>query len=544
MTWVSPGRTTGSPRKSTCMDIYSRRVNGHVDLETVLAKHFPWCAEWYDELKALFREYAERKEKGHLLDYDDLLLYWYFLLDDDGMADALGGAFEHILVDEYQDTNRIQAGILVGMRRGNPNITAVGDDAQSIYSFRSATVENMLDFPHHFPGARVITLEQNYRSVEPILKTANCTIAQERRRYSKDLWSARKGGQRPQLVTCVDDTQQDEWVIGQVLEHREQGIPLHKQAVLFRATSHSASLELALARKNIPFRKYGGLRFLEAAHIKDVLCLLRIVENPRDEVAWFRVLQLLPGIGPATAGAAFQHVASAEFDLTSLATFGTPEAAREDMARLGALLSDLVSLREAGPAQQLERVVPFYLPLLERRYERIESRVADIRHLAQLARGCASVREFVSDLVLDPPVSTGDMAGPPVVDEDWLVLSTIHSAKGLEWDAVYLIHAADGCLPSDMATGDPEDIEEELRLMYVALTRARDYLYVLWPLRYYHSPPGVSDNHSYAQRSRFLTDAVVETMEVAEAAPQSLPDPEAPTPGRVNVASRIRRMWQ
>ncbi|MCX5999467.1 MAG: ATP-dependent helicase, partial [Chloroflexi bacterium] len=532
------------PRKSTCLEIYSHRINGESDLETVLKKDFPWCQMWEQELKTLFREYVERKAKRNILDYDDLLLYWYHLLQDESIAESIGGRFDHILVDEYQDTNPMQAAILAGMRRRNSNITAVGDDAQSIYGFRSASVQNMLDFPQTFPGTTIVTLEQNYRSTQLILDTTNRVIAQASHRYSKEIWSTRREGQTPRLITCVDEDHQSTEVIRQVLEHYEQGIPLRSQAVLFRAAAYSDSLELALARSNIPFHKYGGLRFLEAAHIKDLVSFLRIAENPRDEIAWFRVLQLLKGVGPATAAAAFEHVAAGAHDPSALAGFQAPAAARQEMTGLGLLMSDLAAMGDDNPSQQIERIRLFYDPILERTYENASPRLNDIGHLGELAASYESRRQFLADLVLDPPVSTGDLAGPPLKDEDWLVLSTIHSAKGLEWDAVYLIHAADGCLPSDMSTGSEEEIEEELRLTYVAMTRAKDFLYVLWPLRYYHRADGFSDRHSYAQCSRFFTPKVRDTMdEVAcgEAGDDS-DIPHSATSGPP-ISSRIRSMW-
>jgi DNA helicase-2/ATP-dependent DNA helicase PcrA len=533
------------PRKSTCMEIYSRRVSGVEELEPVLKKHFPWCEEWHDQLKAMFRAFTERKLKLNLLDYDDLLLYWDFLVQDQAMAEVVGDRFEHILVDEYQDTNRIQASILSGMRRNRANITVVGDDAQSIYSFRSATVQNMLDFPSQFHGTTIVRLEQNYRSAEPILETANRVITQTSQGYSKRLWSRRQSSQRPMLITCADEEHQSEEVIDRVLEHREQGILLRDQAVLFRAASHSTSLELALSRRNIPFRKYGGLRFLEAAHIKDLVCFLRLAINPRDEVAWFRALQLLLGVGPGTASAAIEHLGQDGFAPTALETFRFPPSAREEAEGLVQLLDDLTTGHQANPSVMIERVRPFYAPILERNHENVAARIADLDHLAQLATGVGSTSDFLADLVLDPPTSTGDLAGPPVLDEDWLVLSTIHSAKGLEWDAVYLIHAADGCLPSDMATGSREEIDEEVRLTYVAMTRARDFLYVLWPMRYFHFPATVSDNHSYAQRCRFLTEDVVQTMDRVGHS-RLLPEPDRPSPrtARVDIGVRLQDLWR
>ena len=533
------------PRKGTCLAIYSRRVNGNEELETVLKKDFPWCEMWNDELKALFREYVSRKQRQNILDYDDLLLYLYYLLQDQEVADSSGGRFDHVLVDEYQDTNRIQAGILLGLRRKNNNIMVVGDDAQSIYGFRSATIRNMLDFPQQFSGAKIVTLDQNYRSIQPILTTTNCVIAQARERYSKDLWSDRKGDQQPRLITCTDETSQDDEVIHLVLDHYEQGIPLRKQAVLFRAASHSTSLELALTRRNIPFHKYGGLRFLETAHIKDLISFLRIIENPRDEIAWFRVLQLLNGVGPVTAASVVDHMRSNVFNLNSITSFKAPSAVRKEITEFGSVLIDLVKMGDENPGMQIERIRQFYKPLLWRNHENPEPRENDIEYLGVLAAGYRSRRQFLADLILDPPTSTGDLAGPPIKDEDWLVLSTIHSAKGLEWDVVYLIHAADGCLPSDMSTGGDEEIEEELRLAYVAMTRARDFLYVLWPQRYYLRPFGLSDRHNYAQCSRFFTDEVIQTMEdVALGRKVEVEDTGIQKDWKGDIAKRIRYMWE
>lgn len=533
------------PQKATCLDIYSRKVNSSEDLGEVLAKHYPWCFEWEKELVSLFASYVERKQQQNVLDYDDLLLYLYYLLEDPRARDALGERFDHVLVDEYQDTNRIQAGILSRLRVHNRNIMVVGDDAQSIYGFRSATVRNMLDFPREFPGAAIVTLEQNYRSLQPILQTTNRVIAQAHERFSKELWATRGGGQRPQVITCGEESDEDAEVIRLVLEHYEQGIPLRHQAVLFRAASHSASLELALSRKNIPFRKYGGLRFLEAAHVKDMISLLRIVENPRDEIAWFRVLQLISGVGPATAAQAIRHVASHSFNAASIGEFVAPPAAKVEVARLSALMSELSRMTQDNPAVIIERAADYYGPLLQQNYENPEPRRQDIAHLVQLAAGYGSVQAFLDELILDPPVSTADLAGPPLKDEDWLVLSTIHSAKGLEWDAVYLIHAADGCLPSDMSTGSKEEIDEELRLTYVAMTRARDFLYVLWPLRFYGRTPGVTDRHVFAQRSRFITEEVAATMDERAVGRES-EDGEftLPPDALKNIGERIRDIWR
>jgi DNA helicase-2/ATP-dependent DNA helicase PcrA len=531
------------PQKNTCLAIYSRCVNTSHDLGHVLLRDFPWCAEWEPELRRLFKQYVERKQIRNVLDYDDLLLFWVHLLGDDRVAEELDGRFDHILVDEYQDTNRLQADILRAMRRKNGNIMVVGDDAQSIYRFRGATVRNMLDFPDQFPGTTVVTLEQNYRSTTPILETANRVIAEAEERYTKDLWSERKIGQQPRLISCKDEAQQDEYIIDRVLMHYEQGIPLRRQAVLFRAAHLSDSLEVELARRNIPFHKYGGLRFLEVAHVKDVVAILRILENPRDEMAWFRILLLIEGVGPATAGRAVEHVAEHGFDARSIRTFPVPPAIQDTMSALADMLDDLVPRGVRDPASQIERIRTFYDPVLKKVHDRPEIRARDLVSLEQIASRYRSRRQFLTELQLDPPASTSDLAGPPVKDEDWLVLSTIHSAKGCEWDVVYLIHAADGFLPSDLATGSAEEIEEERRLTYVAFTRAKDFLYIAWPLRYYHKWRPFMDDHVFAQRCRFLTDDVLKTLDTFALAEPEDVSMETHLNMETRVLSKIRRMW-
>ena len=536
------------PRKATCLAIYSRCVNTSDSLERVLERDYPWCDEWTDELRELFKRYVSRKQKRNVLDFDDLLLYWSLLVEDESVAKELSGLFDYVLIDEYQDTNTLQAKILRGMRTGNHNIMVVGDDAQSIYKFRGATVRNILDFPKQFGDTTIVKLEQNYRSTTPILDTANRVIAQARERYTKDLWSEKLTGQMPRLITCTDETQQNEYVIDRVLTHYEQGIPLRRQAVLFRAAHLSDSLEVELTRRNIPYHKYGGLRFLEAAHVKDLVAFLRLLENPLDELAWFRVLQLMDGIGPMTASRIIDHVAEHQNDPRSIASFTPPPAAKEVFASLAEVLAQVAPMGTKDPAIQIERIRAFYDPLLPRVYDNPTVRMRDLISLEQIASGYESRRQFLVDLQLDPPTSTADLAGAPYRDEDWLVLSTIHSAKGCEWDAVYLIHAADGFLPSDLATGSEEEIEEERRLTYVALTRAKEFLYVTWPLRYYHKWHALSDRHTYAQPCRFFTSDVLRTLDqvnIADDASDKRPrENEPPFDMELDVAERVRQMWE
>jgi DNA helicase-2/ATP-dependent DNA helicase PcrA len=532
------------PRKNTLFAIYSRKMNSGEDLGCVLKNLFPWCERWEKEIKSIFRDYVELKQKRVVLDYDDLLLYWYYLLEDKKTADIVGSRFDHILVDEYQDSNKLQSDILMRMRTTGKNIMAVGDDAQSIYGFRAATVRNMLDFPSLFPGGRVVALEQNYRSTNQILNTTNLLIAQASSRYSKTLFSTRSDGALPQLVTCKDEEYEADFVVKRVLEHFEQGIALRKQAVLFRSGSHSATLEIALMKKNVPFHKYGGLRFLEAAHVKDFIALIRIADNLRDEMAWFRVLTLFKGVGPAIAGAAFEHLAKSNFDLESLGSFPFPRPVEGQVRKFMELLNAVGAGPEAPDMpHQLEQIASFYAPLLDETYENSKPRASDIEHMVALSSGYTSRTQFIADLVLDPPVSTSDLAGPPKLDEDYLILSTIHSAKGCEWDAVYLIHAADGCLPSDMSTGNADEIEEELRLSYVAMTRARDYLYVVWPLRFYSHPSGHSDRHVYAQCSRFFSKNVKESMALVSFGEERKADAPEITGPPIDIRDKLKSLW-
>ena len=495
------------PKKRTCMNIYSRCVNAREKLAKVLKDDFPWCDDWADELKKLFNGYVDRKESAGALDYDDLLLYWHSLLEDPKAGDTIRGQFDCVLVDEYQDTNRLQAEILYRLCPDGQGVTVVGDDAQSIYSFRAATVRNILDFPKQYADTKTITLEQNYRSTRPILDATNAVIGQAKERFTKNLWSELAEGQPPMLVSCEDEDEQTDFTIGKILEHREAGIDLRRQAVLFRASHHSILLEAELARRKIPFHKYGGLKFVETAHIKDLLAFLRLAENPRDMVAGTRLLPLLPGIGPQKARQLMDDLLESGGDFTVWADWRPPLASAKLWPQLVELLDGLAKDKKDLPGQ-LNRARKFYTPLLEELYDNPNPRSRDLEQLEQIAERYRSRRTMLSEITLDPPASTQDLAGPPVLDDDYLVLSTIHSAKGLEWDSVYVIHAADGNIPSDMATGSTEEIEEERRLFYVALTRAKRWLYVCHPMRYYHYPGNFRDAHSYAQLTRFLPKSV------------------------------------
>jgi DNA helicase-2/ATP-dependent DNA helicase PcrA len=600
------------PRKETLAAIYSRSVNAETKLAQTLRTHFPWCQDHKDGIREIFQRYAQRKREQNVLDYDDLLLFWALLAETPGIGESVEERFDHILVDEYQDTNAVQSRILRAMRKTKRNICAVGDDAQSIYSFRAATVRNILDFPEQFPGTRVVKLEQNYRSTQPILAASNAVMDQARERYEKNLWSARESDQKPVLSTCVDEPDQCKTVCRHIIAHLEEGTPLRRQAVLFRAGWHSDTLEVELARRKIPFHKYGGLKFVEAAHVKDMIALLRMLENPYDEVSWFRVLLLLEGIGPAAARKVIeslgvrrmpprgkQRADAEEGRLGPLSRLHerpptVPAGAREQFEALRVLLAEcsgmvplkpgsrrrkrgatrvqtqMIQVEEASgneaevqepvaddaatndglrgavppPAVQIERIRRFYEPICKAKYENPKIRLRDLEQLEQIAAGYRSRGRFLSDLTLDPPTSTSDLAGVPYLEEDYLILSTVHSAKGCEWDVVHIIHASDGMMPSDMALEDDEGLEEERRLFYVAMTRARDMLYVYFPFRYYRRRSAFGDQHHYAQLTRFLDGPVRKLFE--QRGVVGLETDDRPHGGRAarKVDDWLKGLWQ
>ncbi len=535
------------PLKATCLGIYSRVLNTRAPLAQVLQSLYPWCSEWEEELKKLFGAYVEAKQQQNVLDYDDLLAFWADMMAEPALAREVGERFDHVLVDEYQDTNRLQADILLGMKPTGQGVTVVGDDAQSIYAFRGATVRNILDFPHRFTQpARVVALERNYRSTQPILDASNAVIAAARERHAKNLFTDKASSQRAQLVLVPDEAQQARWVADEVLRQREAGATLKSQAVLFRTSHHSAALELELARRNIPFVKFGGLKFLEAAHVKDVMAVLRFAQNPRSRMAGFRVAQLVPGIGGATATRLLDAMAEAPDPHTALQAFAPPAQAQEGWAQLAALYARLQEPGLAWPAD-IELAKAWYLPVLERLHEDAQVRRLDVEQLARLAAGYGSRERFLTELTLDPPEATSDRSGPPLRDEDYLILSTIHSAKGQEWKAVHVLSVVDGCIPSDMATGTTDEIEEERRLLYVAMTRAKDRLHLVVPQRFYVTQQsGGGDRHLYAGRTRFITEAMLAHFEQVTwpEAPSVRPAAAQPQAPLIEVRARARAAWK
>jgi DNA helicase-2/ATP-dependent DNA helicase PcrA len=530
------------PLKGSCLAIYSRVVNAQLPVDTVVSSLYPWCLGWESELKQLFRAYVQAKQQQQALDYDDLLLYWQQMMAEPALAAAIGARFDHVLVDEYQDTNRLQAAILKALKPDGRGLTVVGDDAQSIYAFRAAEVRNILDFPAQYdPPARVVTLDCNYRSTQAILDASNALIAGAAERFTKNLWSD-KTGARPRLVTVVDEMAQARWVADEVLLLREGGLALKQQAVLFRTGHHSATLELELTRRNIPFVKYGGLKFLEAAHVKDLLSVLRWAQNPRSRLAGFRVAQLIAGMGPAAARRLLEAMAAAPDAAQAMREFKPPAAAAGDWP---AWLSAHDALTPGSWPEDVAAAARWYQPQLERLHDDAAIRAGDLAQLARIAQGFSSRERFLAELTLDPPEATSDESGAPHRDEDYLILSTMHSAKGQEWSAVFVLNAVDGCMPSDMATGSAAEIEEERRLLYVAMTRAKRHLALLVPLRFHVTQQAkYGDRHLYGSLTRFIAPAVAAQFDsVSPADGDAAALPLHLTAATIDVAARVKGLF-
>jgi DNA helicase-2/ATP-dependent DNA helicase PcrA len=533
------------PRKDACLAIYSYRVNTRLSLKQTLEEQFPWCREWEADLTRLYREYVGRKQKNRVLDFDDLLLYWHVMMQNPALAQSLAKNFDHVLVDEYQDTSTLQGEVIHALKPDGRGVTVVGDDAQAIYSFRAAAVENILGFADRYkPKAEIVVLSQNYRSTQQILDSANALMADGARQHRKTLMGTRQSTQRPFYVAMDDAVAQAEYITRKILATREIGGSLKRHAILFRSSHHSDVLEVELSKRDIPFVKYGGLKFLEAAHVKDMMSVLRWADNPRNSVAGFRVLKLLPGIGPGHAKQALDHLEAHSYQVKTLASFDAPQPVKMDWRRFCTLIEKLADPATPWPGQ-VGLVREWYKPHLERVYDAAWTRMGDLEQLEVLSTQHANRERFLTELTLDPPAVTGGQPNGACKDEDYVILSTIHSAKGQEWDIVYVLNVSDGNFPSEFSTGKPEMIEEERRLLYVAMTRARNELHLCAPLKYAVTQQARDgDAHVYGAKSRFMTDKVLECFERISLrnmrGVESLREGEAAT---VDVVAQLKEMW-
>ncbi len=501
------------PKKETIAELFSAQVNKNLPLEHLLARDYPQFEEQAENLARLSDLYRRHKREHQLMDYDDLLLEGRRLLTDhEDLRRRLSQRYGYIMVDEYQDTNWLQAELVRLLAYTHDNVMAVGDDSQSIYSFRGANFRNIMDFPTLFPGARIIKLEENYRSTQPILDLTNTIIAEAHERYTKCLFTQKTAGPRPTLIVAGSENEQSLAVCQLVAELQEQGVGLPEMAVLFRAAYHSFDLEIELVRHHLPFMKYGGFKFMESAHIKDLLAHLRVVSNPRDPVSWSRLLQLVPGIGKKKAETFLRELSREDFGLeAALAWLNQQRRGKTDPTALADLLTRLA---EPGlsPVSRLNLAMSYYDPLMPARFDDAPKRRRELEHLLNITARYRELGDFLNDLTLEPPTSAGDLTP---VRGDFLTLSTIHSAKGLEWQAVFIIWAAEGRFPSSYALDRDEDLEEERRLMYVAATRAQRYLYILYPTVSYNRYLGTTFNAA----SRFVAELPRSLLEAVRAEP-------------------------
>jgi len=496
------------PRKRAIAELFSMVVNRNRSLSDLLEQSYPHLTEFDGDLERLREAYASYKQSRQLRDYDDLLVDLCRLLTErPDAAEQLSRRYRFLMVDEYQDTNLLQAEIVSLLAATHNNVMAVGDDAQSIYSFRGANFRNIMDFPRLFPGARIIRLEENYRSTQPVLDLSNAVINQAAEKYTKNLHTRRGGGVLPLLVQGADEQTQSRFVCQRILELREEGLPLSEMAVLFRSSYHSFDLELELQRHELPFVKRGGFKFIETAHVKDVLGHLRIVANPRDAVSWHRVLLLIDGVGPKSAEQIFEWIQRGE-PADRLEAYPGRAAYLSELRRLGVLFREILS-DTTSPGEKMSQVVAHYVPLMRMIHpDDYPKREKDLEHLMTIAGRYRTLDAMLADMALEPPAdSVGDVlaAGPP--DEGLLTLSTIHSAKGLEWRAVFVIWLVDGRFPPYFNVKDEAEVEEERRLLYVACTRAKDFLFLTYPIDVYDRVSGIV----LGKPSRFL-DGIPETL--------------------------------
>jgi DNA helicase-2/ATP-dependent DNA helicase PcrA len=538
------GTTSGrrTPRAATCAEIYSRCVSTNTHLADVAAAAYPWCVPFTDQLASLFSDFVSYKRRHGLVDFDDLLLLWRAALLDPAAGSALRGLFDAVLVDEYQDVNAVQAEIVRLLRPDGEGLTCVGDDAQAIYAFRGADPAHLRELSARYAGLSVIRLSRNYRSCRGVLGLAN-VIRPQFDGLELSLMAARGDGHPPQLIRCHDEATQAREICARILADHESGVRLQDQAVLVRAAHHSDLLEIELSARGIPYVKYGGLRFTEAAHVKDFLAAARVVANQADDLAWFRLLRLHEGVGPVLARRIIETLRIAEpqpFGRWHDAEGALPQ---RPASTVGPTVRQLMVAAELdSTAERATAILAALHDPLAARYADAAARFADLERLADAAADSPSLHDALVQLALDPPVSASDLAGRPRLDDDFVVISTMHSAKGLEWPVVHVPQLVDGAVPSDMALTTPAGLEEEQRLFYVAVTRARDRLYLYAPLRMHHHRLAADDRHSYAQLTRFLDDSALSRCEVIKAAPpRPVLRPIAPL--AANVDRDLASLW-
>ncbi|HVO73389.1 MAG TPA: ATP-dependent helicase [Ignavibacteriaceae bacterium] len=490
------------PNKETLFKVYSLSVNTGRTVEEIIIENYPHFEDQLDKILGIQKVYTEYKRKNNLLDYDDLLVYHRnFLTELSPAAKSFLSTLNFIMVDEYQDTNKLQAEVVKGLAQLKNNVMVVGDDSQSIYAFRGANFKNIIEFPKLFPGTKIIKLEENYRSIQPILDFTNQIIKGAVEKYDKHLYTHKTGGNLPIIIAASTENLQSKFIVEKILDLREEGVPLGEIAVLFRSSFFSFDLEIELTKANIPFQKFGGMKFVETAHIKDVLAFLRIAANPKDVVSWYRVLLLHEGVGPKTAQKILDELAAARLTIK-----GNPDAVTnfrysDNIARLFQLLYQLHT-KQMLPSEKAQLVVDYYYPLFKEKYDDYNKRYKDLEIFLNITENYKSLDSLLADMAIEPVIDSVVDIESPDKEEEYLTLSTIHSAKGLEWHTVFIIHAVEGYFPSSRSVESLDQLEEERRLMYVASTRAKQNLFVTYPMNLFDRAAGMT----FSKPSRFITE--------------------------------------
>lgn len=508
-----PKKEKRFPKKSTILDMYSKSVNKVIPVKKVIEEEFPQFEHCEDKIIEIHKNYVAYKRENSILDYDDLLVYLKILLENnDALRQKISGEYKYIMVDEYQDTNTLQADIVKLLASVHGNIMAVGDDAQSIYSFRGANYKNIFDFPKLFKDTKIIKLEQNYRSTQNILKLTNLIIGRAKEKYDKQLFSQIESPVKPALI-CAKNTQMEaDFICQRILELLDEDVSLSDICVLARNARMSYSLEIELSKRAIPFRKFGGPKFMETAHIKDVLSHLRVLVNPDDVISMTRILLLLRGIGNAAVNNILPVIKG---NFAPDIKFLPPNKLTNLSPLLKVLNKERSQIATKKPSEIMEEIIRYYRPILRDKYDDFNKREKDLEHLQYLSTQYKNLEDFLSDMALDPPDASVEGMYKRNIDDEALTISTIHSAKGLEWDSVFIIGAVDGRFPSAYSFNSEEEMDEELRLMYVATTRAKNNLYISYPVDMYDYSMGMV----LSKPSRFLDkipDDILEVWDITE----------------------------
>ena len=490
------------PNKQTLNKVFSLSVNTGKSVEDIIEESYPHFLDEHDKILGIKKVFSEYKRKNNLLDYDDLLVYLKnFLHDLSPSAKSLLSTIKFVMVDEYQDTNKLQAEVVLGLTQLNKNIMVVGDDSQSIYSFRGANFKNIIEFPVLFPETKIIKLEENYRSVQPVLDFTNKIIEGAVEKYEKHLYTRKSGGDLPFIVAASTENLQSKFIVDKILDLREEGVPLKDIAVLFRSSFFSFDLEIELNKANIPFQKFGGMKFIETAHIKDVLAFLRIAANPKDIVSWYRVLLLLEGVGPKTAQKILDELATARLTIKANPDAQTSFRYNDTIAKLFQLLYQLHT-QQGLPSEKAQLVVDYYYPIFKDKYDDFNKRKKDLDIFLNITENYKSLDSLLADMAIEPIIDSVVDIETPNKEEEYVTLSTIHSAKGLEWHSVFIIHAVEGFFPSSRSVENLDTLEEERRLMYVASTRAKQNLFVTYPMNIFDREAGTT----LSKPSRFISE--------------------------------------